>query len=130
MDKVNEALDNALPCPHCRNLDIRAHLENLNENLDESVEIHGRFYCPVCGASTRLFPLGVDRTEEHASDNAWDSESWESVLAAWNLRAAPPSSLTGADPATSPAPKPATAPAAKRSATPKETGPSPRITNL
>ena len=128
MDKGLEAVGNALPCPHCHNPDIHVHLHELDENLTDSDEIHGRFYCPVCGASTRLFPLGADCTEEHAYDIAWDSECWDSVLTAWNLRAAPSSSTTGADPTTQP--KPATAPAAKRSVAPKEPGPSPRITNL
>lgn len=92
MSNQKECVNEALPCPHCGSLRVVAQWmpvgedildPNFHGNLGPIREwVAGRFYCPICGASTKFFELILEEDEKEAM-----SETWEDILAAWNIRA-------------------------------------------
>lgn len=92
MDKQQECVNEALPCAHCGSSRVVAHWmpvgnDILDPNYDGnplwvSAYAAGRFYCPICGASTKFFALILKEDEEEEM-----SDTWEDILAAWNIRA-------------------------------------------
>ena len=92
MDKQQECVNEALPCAHCGSSRVVAQWipigkdipdPNFYGNIGPIYEYAaGRFNCPICGASTKFFALILEEDEEEPM-----SETWEDILAAWNLRA-------------------------------------------
>lgn len=101
MDKMQESVNEALPCPHCGNQLVSAETcwcdaRELDLDPSDITEyLAGRFRCVVCGASTKHIPLDME-------DEPENSETWGHVLAAWNLRVP----MVSGHAAPSPAPRP------------------------
>lgn len=111
MDKQQECVNEALPCAHCGSSRVVAQWipigkdipdPNFYGNLGPIYEYAaGRFYCPICGASTKFFALILKEDEEEEM-----SDTWEDILAAWNIRAPTVSGHAAPSPAPRPRPEP------------------------
>lgn len=111
MSKQQECVNEALPCSHCGSSRVFAQSIDVGEDiLDPNFHGNpgpiyayaaGRFYCPICGASTKFFALILEEDEEEAM-----SETWEDILAAWNIRAPMVSGHAAPSPAPRPRPEP------------------------
>lgn len=78
---IKECLTKTRPCPFCGGTIIRAD-GGLKPNPGGGMSFVGRFFCFLCGASTREIALGTNNP-----DKALCSSGWSAVLNAWNLRA-------------------------------------------